>query len=306
MKAPLPATTLLLLSLLAGAGCSGSQDFEGECKRDSDCQSYQRCDTRDYRCICASDEACAPGEFCNASGSCQTKTSCLSNDDCTGQGVCDVFSGECIGPSACSDDVQCDIGQICEQGVCRLGCRETSDCDLMQKEICLDGQCRQGMCDGNPYCPFGQVCDLDSHLCTQPVEPHCLTGCSPTCELCGEDTSVGPCQNPANVCVRQDGETYCWVYCEGDEQCPAGYQCVPTTVSWSPLCESDSDCSDAPDPNDRVINVCDGTSGGQVVGRCRLNKQPCFNDADCYPFETHCQEGQCVFASHCRPPGGCN
>ena len=43
----------LCLSLLL-LGCSEAVTFEGECKRDSDCEEYQRCDLLDYRCICDS------------------------------------------------------------------------------------------------------------------------------------------------------------------------------------------------------------------------------------------------------------
>ncbi len=293
--------------LLAAAlfGCGGGSEFQGECKRDTDCYQYQRCDTMDFRCVCASDEACADDEFCNESGSCQPDTKCSTNADCETGTVCDVQTGDCIAASSCTMDAHCDIGQICEQGACRVGCRDTADCDLLQREVCLEGACVAGRCENNRYCDFGKVCDTGTHTCQAPTDPHCVAGCSPTCEQCGENTAIGPCGEPANVCARIDASnTRCWVYCLSDDECPSGYQCVPTTVNWSPYCESDLDCTQAPNPDDRVINVCDGNDGGQV-GRCRLNKQPCRVDQDCFAFTTACLANQCVFANHCRPPGGC-
>ena len=57
------------LSMLFLIACTSDSIFDGECKRDADCPQYERCDTRDYRCVCASDEACAMGEYCNPAGS---------------------------------------------------------------------------------------------------------------------------------------------------------------------------------------------------------------------------------------------
>ena len=292
--------TIVCLACLV-AGCSGDSVFEGECRRDSDCDQYERCDELDYRCVCASDEACAQGEYCNASGSCQRKTSCYSNEDCPQGNFCDVVSGACIASDSCTRDTHCDIGQICLNGFCRLGCRDTADCDLMLREVCVEGTCRLGLCENNDYCDFGRVCNPITLGCEVPPDPHCQPDCSRTCEGC-TDPDQGPCGDPANVCGGTAGDTHCWVACSGPDDCPSGYQCVPTSVSWSPFCDQATDCTEAPNPNDRVINVCDGEGD---AARCRLNKQPCATDADCHPFEISCLANQCIFGYHCRPPGGC-
>jgi hypothetical protein len=295
------ASGLLLIIFFCGA-CSSSSTFEGECKRDADCEDqYQRCDTRDYRCVCASDEACAAGEFCNASGSCQRKMACFSNLDCDSGSICDIDSGECISSTSCTTDFHCDLGAICQSGTCQAGCHSSADCDLGNFEICVDSTCRFGLCENNNYCEFGRVCNIQTHTCEQPTEPHCTSGCSATCEDCA--LYEGPCGDPANVCVRKDLETHCWVECQTEDECPSGYQCVPTTVAWSPICDSDTDCTENPNPDDRVINICDGK--GSATPRCRLNKQVCEEDADCHQFTTTCFASQCVFAKHCRPQGGC-
>jgi len=289
---------LLGLNLLI-PGCSDDATFSGECKRDSDCEEYEKCDLLDYRCICASDEACAPGEFCNLSGSCQVKTSCVSNQDCPDDGTfCDVTSGECIEGASCTTDVQCDLGQICQNSVCTLGCRETSDCDLMNREVCISGDCVPGSCENNAYCSLGMVCDAQNKTCEQPVEPYCQTGCDFLCTGCTDKTQ-GPCGDPSTICGRYEaaGQTYCFVACQDHADCPSGYQCVPNIVDWDPGCNTVEDCTLGVDP---VLNVC-----GTASHRCKLNQQPCDTDADCYVFNTTCQLARCVFGYHCEPPGGC-
>ena len=285
-------------------GCADSAPFHGECKRDSDCEEYEECDLLDYRCRCNNDQACAQGEFCNLSGSCQAKTSCVSNLDCPDDSTfCDVTSGECIEAIKCSTDFQCDIGQICENDVCRIGCRETSDCDLMDRDVCVSGDCISGRCENNSYCNIGMVCDTQEKRCEQPAQPYCSPGCDFICSTCGNDTSIGPCGDPSIICGMYEdrpGQTYCWVSCQKHADCPSGYQCVPNTVDWDPGCNVVEDCTNPVDPDDAVVNVC-----GQASHRCRLNQQPCDTDADCEPFVTTCLLARCVFGYHCEPPGGC-
>lgn len=283
------------LALCLGA-CSGSTTFQGECKRDSDCARYERCDTLDFRCVCDSDEACAQGEFCNASGSCQLKSDCYTNADCAEGSVCDTLSGECIGANACTRDDHCDIGQICESGVCRQGCRTTADCDLMQREVCINGQCILGKCENTDYCDFGKVCEVETHECIQPALPHCQPGCDP---LCSDDVcpQIGdsPCGEPSAICAGLDQQhSHCWFACEPlADDCPSGYQCKPTTFSWA-TCGVDADCDD-------VVNSC-----GQASNRCALNQQVCASDADCHDFgPAVCLSGFCVIGHHCEPPAGC-
>jgi hypothetical protein len=295
--------TLVLAALGLGlflAGCSDAAPFGGECKRDSDCEEYEKCDLLDHRCVCASDQACAPGEFCNLSGSCQQKTSCVSNLDCPDDGTfCDVTSGECIEAVKCTTDIQCDIGQICENNLCRSGCRETSDCDLMAREVCVGGECIPGRCEYNSYCEFGKVCNPQTQGCEQPAEPYCTHGCDYTCSTCGDNKEIGPCGDPSIICGRYQagGETYCWVPCVEHADCPSGYLCRPNTVDWDPGCNVVEDCTLGDDP---VVNVC-----GPMSHRCKLNQQPCETDGDCYSFETTCLLARCVFGYHCEPPGGC-
>jgi hypothetical protein len=305
---PLRHTIITLLGLIFLLySCSDDAAFYGECKRDSDCKEYEKCDLLDYRCICDTDQACAPGEFCNLSGFCQVKTSCVSNMDCPDAGTfCDLTSGECIESASCSTDVQCDIGQICENSTCSPGCRETSDCDLMDREVCVNGDCVPGRCENNKYCDFGMVCNLQTKSCELPAEPHCSQGCDPICSGC-TNPAEGPCGNPANICVQETQNTHCWVACQTDDQCPSGYRCLPTTVGWeywkNNLCDTTEECTLYAPADDRVVNVC-----GAVSHRCRLNQQPCDTDADCYPFNTICLSdlGDCVFGYHCRPKAsGC-
>jgi hypothetical protein len=291
MKRCLLTIATLLASAFALSACSSSTTFNGECKRDSDCAAYERCDTLDYRCVCSSDEACALGEYCNASGSCQVASGCFTNEDCLAGSICDTGSGECISADSCSRDEHCDIGFICESSRCRRGCRETADCDLGAREICLDGTCRLGMCENKDYCSDGLVCDTDSHSCVQPSEPYCAT-CDAICSVCGPGES--PCGDPANICAGEDPVTYCWVHCLDSDDCPAGFHCVPTTESWA-TCTTDTDCNS-------VENTC-----GSASHRCALNQQVCDSSADCHDFgPATCLSGYCIFGQHCEPVfGGC-
>ncbi len=283
------------LSLLA-FGCSSSTTFQGECKRDSDCEMFERCDTLDFRCVCASDEACAQGEYCNASGSCQVKSGCYTNNDCAQGSICDILTGECIASNSCSEDYHCDLDKICIDGECRLGCKDTSDCELERREVCIDGQCISGKCENTHYCDTGLVCDVQSHECVQPDEAYCAPGCDPLCssELC-PNVGDSPCGTPSTICAGLDqNDSHCWVACNPEEDsCPSGYICKPTTFTWA-TCASDADCTD-------VKNTC-GTSSH----RCALNQQVCSTDADCYDFGTPiCISGYCVIGYHCAPPSGC-
>lgn len=295
MKTSFYSLAILLLITILGA-CSGSTTFQGECKRDSDCEQYERCDTLDFRCVCAVDEACAQGEYCNASGSCQVKSGCYTNADCIDGSICDIMSGECIASNACSQDHHCDIGLICEAEVCRIGCRDTADCDLAQREVCINGQCILGKCENTRYCAFGLVCELGTHECVQPADSHCAPGCDPQCAdaVC---PSVGdsPCGTPTTICAGLDAlNSNCWVACDPEaDVCPSGYQCKPTTFSWA-TCDSDEACAD-------VLNTC-----GQMSHRCALNQQVCNTDNDCHDFgPPTCLSGFCVIGYHCEPQMGC-
>ncbi len=291
-----PHLAIFLFSgVLSLQGCSSTTTFQGECKRDSDCEQYERCDTLDYRCVCADDEACAPGEYCNASGSCQVISACFTNDDCETGSICDVYSdpAECIASNACTQDAHCDIGMICNNGECRLGCRDTADCDLEDRQVCINGFCVQGKCENSLYCDFGRVCITETHECEQPTEPYCYSGCDPICSVCVPGDS--PCIDPANICSDSDPiHTYCWVACDpAADTCPSGYQCVPTTFSWA-VCNTDLDCAG-------VRNTC-----GAASHRCALNQQVCDVSQDCHDFgPAVCLSNYCVIGYHCEPPGGC-
>lgn len=283
-----------LLLWIVGA-CDKTSTFQGECKRDNDCQDFERCDTMTFRCVCASDQACAEGEFCNASGSCQRKTGCVTNLDCPANTFCDTGSGECMAAGRCSRDIQCDLGKVCDvqAGLCKAGCRDTADCDLGRREVCENGQCLPGRCENNQYCEFGRICDTQSRTCVQPAQPFCAPGCDPICSTC-TDKSKGPCGDPADLCYDGGASgTFCWVACQDDPDCPSGYECQPTSVSWAPGCSDDSDCL-------TVANTC-----GRQSHRCALNQQPCDTDGDCLAFQVRCEMGSCIIGRYCRPVGGC-
>lgn len=279
-----------LLSLCAMPSCSQSSG-QGECQHASDCAAFERCDFEFYVCVCRSDEACGLDEYCNPTGSCQKKSGCFSNADCQSPNVCDVVTGQCIPAIRCSADFQCDLGQICKEGECRLGCHNTGDCQLSRREVCVSGSCQTGFCETTGYCPFGQICQTDK-ICANPIGPFCTPDCSKTCAGC-TDLKKGPCGDPRNLCASRGSSTFCWVACETETGCPSGYDCQPASVSWAPPCQNDSDCWS-------VSNTC-----GVSSHRCALNQQPCTKDSDCEPFVVKCELGSCAIGHYCRPPNDC-
>ncbi|MCK7491339.1 MAG: hypothetical protein MZW92_06195 [Comamonadaceae bacterium] len=74
---------------------------------------------------CSSDGDCqAPLPRCEpASGTC---VACLVAEDCQGGQICSGFV--CADPPRCQSDGECEIGQICVQGACLVGCRSNRDC----------------------------------------------------------------------------------------------------------------------------------------------------------------------------------
>jgi hypothetical protein len=280
--------------------CNESNRIGGECEQDSDCLSeFESCNVTESRCICTSEQACAEDEYCNQTGSCQKKTGCFSNIDCT-DGICDVSTGECIDKDNCTTDFHCDLGQICEHNNCIIGCRDSSDCELMDKLICFFGACTAGRCEKNTDCDqFGEVCNLETYLCEPSTDNHCGE-CDPLCTDCA--IGEGPCGNPTNVCQQETlNSGKCLLSCRKghDEDCPAGFECMATPAHWAPVCEETGECLGGLDP---IINYC-----GSSSKRCALNGQACNVNEDCYDYTetTECVGGVCMFGYHCQPSDGC-
>ena len=120
--------SLLGLFLLVpfGSGCSGNGDGEA-CTANVDCAD-------DQRCVADTCEAviCEPGcttDFECKHGSC----ACTSDVACDAGEVCDLTAGACVldtTPPECTSDTGCDTGQICVNTVCEASptCAADGDC----------------------------------------------------------------------------------------------------------------------------------------------------------------------------------
>ncbi len=141
----------------------------------------------------------------------------------------------CSGVEAeCSEDVSCEFGSVCVEGVCEAqGCATSSQCGIEQ--FCLDNACVDG-CEADTDCRFGDGCDAQLHECVETAcadtRLDCGFGefCSPSGECydaggyyCAECQVDGDCGGGGNYCVGG----YCGVTCEGDSDCPGGFDCLP-------------------------------------------------------------------------------
>jgi cysteine-rich repeat protein len=133
---------------------------------------------------------------------------------CDGDGKC----VECTGPSQCSDDNDCTVGETCEvNGVCKEGTPAAvgTSCDppgggtgvCSLASVCVPAGCGNGILGPSEVCDDGNQTDGD--------------GCSANCrsdETCGNDVvdaTVGEVCDDGNT-IAGDG---CSANCRSDETC---------------------------------------------------------------------------------------
>jgi len=218
----------------------------------------------------SSGEACDPGEVCSA-GSCalscqQGLVECAGTciDPLTDRNFCGA-SSDCLGQSS---GEQCNPGQICDSGSCKLSCQPglidcfgtcvnplsdrnfcgaSSDCQGPNAgEVCDTGQiCSGGSCILS--CPQGQI-DCDNS-CIDPLTDLTYCGASSDCQ----GQNAGETCGPSEVCA--DGS------CE--LSCPQG-QIVCDDSCTDPLTDHDH-CGASGD--------CLGPNAGETCGAT----EACFN-----------------------------
>jgi sugar lactone lactonase YvrE len=178
-----------------GAGsacCPGAGGVKGcvvgNCCTSAECQGGQGCIANVCRDLCGVTTPCPTGAKCCANA-CYVGN-CCSNADCTNGQAC--VKNVC---SACTADIQCGLGEICDGGKCITGCNGSVTCTT--GELCCTaqstnckpgtlgckGSCTPGNCCSNADCGGGQVCTAD-HVCRAPcstsadcsVGGHCCTG----------------------------------------------------------------------------------------------------------------------------------
>ncbi len=253
-----------------------------------------------------------------------------------------VFSA-CFGSAGegeCSQDDQCQLGQICVEGACQTGCRVNRDCadalvclpdqgdhgecvdcvrssDCADAQVCVDHQCR-GTCVSDAACPDG-YCDLASETCVACLtDSHCTTGtrclvgrCVSGCDSDSQCAAGQICEQA--VCLpgcRQDEDClsgHCdlanlaCIECIDKDDCPLGRVCVAGDCRLG--CESDRDCSQPPKCKDDegLYGLCvDCLADGDCAGDESCLQNHCA--AVCLA-DLDCPAGEICDADRCRP--GC-
>ncbi|KAI5719789.1 hypothetical protein M8J76_014878 [Diaphorina citri] len=233
------------------------------CNSDSKCDSGQICEDR--LCVpgCRTDSVCADNQACvnkQCTDPCTLNTTCgpcsacrtlnhgpqctcplgysghpllactPSPMRCDGACPCDETSGYCA--SMCGRDEECQCGEKCDQGrcrvkctggvhsacpmgqicsaggVCQAGCRVHSDCP--QDKSCIDGQCRDPCAKGSPGDNLRPTCGVDA-LCR--VVEH-----RPVC-LCPDNYQGDPTDRCESYRCKQDSDCEPGKSCRGDGVC---------------------------------------------------------------------------------------
>lgn len=204
----------------AGKICVTGGCVTGVCHGDADCSTGLQCDTNPtsptaWTCrSCsplntATSNSCGAGRVCDASGLCRSGN-CTMNSHCGGSTpVCVNFN--C---TTCTQDSQCNSGQLCVNNQCRTGnCHGTGpdphvDC-APTNNWCVNNVCT-GNCRTNDDCTATGFCNT--------------SGPAPTCGPC---TAPGQC-GIGKVCTPGGGGNTCvTAQCSSIEpNCPPGESCV--------------------------------------------------------------------------------
>lgn len=298
---------VMCCTVLALGACKGDRVMGGKCAADSDCgspASAYRCETRTGVCYCRTDQACPASQLCNTLGFCQDRTGCATNSDCGSDGtlVCDTSAGACVPMGRCSSDLQCGLGNVCDRGQCKPGCRSSGDCDgiscrcgdgpctctgtsAAERARCSIGVCDSTFCASERFCNYGERCGVPPDAGVRDDGGLPLARCysdydinvRPYCARCTSGGGIDTCGFGANYCIidTQTNATYCGADCSEGEQCPRGYGCRDIRIVYTRwTCTAQMPCRGDPnlpcqnDTDCRLGGTCD-KSGGGATGFCK-------------------------------------
>ncbi|MEM6532069.1 MAG: hypothetical protein AAF654_05565 [Myxococcota bacterium] len=249
----------------------------------------------------------------------------LCTTACFASGDSDPIAND--GP--CMSNAECDDGELCVQGSCRIPCDTRSQCAA--NEICSDGLCEVGQaesCGPELPCPTGFICRVDQ--CEPLQEPgticesgdECRSGecsdgiccnrqCDGVCESCLEAVSGG--EN--GVCTPTDRGTNpgerCGAnaVCDGAGACKTnlGAACADGAGCLSGFCVDGVCCEDA---CDSVCVACSNAVSGGSNGECtpllarteEVTADPVFED--CPGVQTCDGSGACFAKPQGAPCAG--
>lgn len=186
-------TTLLSLTLvLFGLACD-SEANRPECLDNSECNELQICTKEEMKCKdveCTASSYCGMHQYCDVQGkSYACKEGCSEDSDCLAGESCNTESHTCQEYGCRSTVLDCAVGQVCENGVCKKAqgqyCQPCS--------VLLPNCGRTSVCIPSTTDPYNGYC-----------APECNDGQENACARGFECTEV----------YRNDPTTYCYGDCD--------------------------------------------------------------------------------------------
>jgi len=263
---------------------SGDGDGDGPCMSDDECTEANAPICEEGECVPCTPEQdiCDIGQYCTEDNECLV--GCLDDDDCPNDLVCDMDTNTCTG---CVEDLDCPLGSLCSDGECVPGCTDQQPCqdgfsccemsceDLVNdplncgdcgnacpdfpnaEDLCIDGMCGMGDCEGN-----WNDCNGDPQDgCETQAQCACVPGDTISCYtgFPADTEGVGECQAGERTCNDQG----------------TGYgACVGQVIPQLEICNSglDENCNGQTDENPDADNdgwgVCDNDCCDQVSPDC--------------------------------------
>ncbi|CAH1795748.1 unnamed protein product [Owenia fusiformis] len=315
---------------VAGPG-NALGDAIPQCRGDDQCETTQYCAENGqchsklpYSSACTNNKECSSGHCVDVCVECEQQTDCGDNYLCT-QNTC--VAKKLFG-DACSQDMACQSGLVCNKGVCsrcadELDCSDTQYCkgdskvgySCRPKENvgvkceesleCNSGHCvgvcveceQQSDCEDDYQCkgntcvnrkPFGGSCNNDKDCLSEYV---CNEG---ACSTCSEERTCGGneyCKGDPTTGYRCSSKEEIGDICNTPSECSSGH-CVGVCVE----CEQKTDCED-----DYLCKENTCVQRKLFGGSCSENKD-CLSDFVCYEgaCSTCSEELTCEDNEYCK------
>lgn len=274
------------------------------CRRDSDCTFDRAC----YNSKCVN--PCTVQTPCGLNAQCQPvlhrpQCRCLPHHDGNPYDYCKPIIQQAL--SQCSSDNNCQLGQICEDNTCIVGCRFDQSCS--HELACINKQCLDP-------CSFPNSCGVNA-ICTA-VGHHPRCSCSPgytgdpnllcalsTIPICLNDIECGTSQ----ICENSK----CIEACRTDDTCSYTTACInqrcQDPCSIYRACGHNAICRAE---NHRAVCTCSSETKNDPFTACDrqeiVQTTDCHADDDCL-FGFICNFGSCVEGcrrdDHCIPSEVC-
>jgi hypothetical protein len=225
--------------------------------------------------------------------------------------------------TACGDDRDCSLGEVCSGGICNAGGLETCvtdlDCDPSADEVCNNGICAPstggpagsgGACTETASCPIDTFCNTAIGSCTALLDGWCRTdtqcgAASPLCSNAAQGPSVpgrcveclgdsdcggsGTCQAPGICVVENACPANASPVVGGTCRCNAGFAddgaggCAADPTDPDPVDPDPTDPTDPTDPDPTDPDPTDPVNPGPSPTTPGTG-QSCAQESDC--FET--------------------